>query len=68
MAKKKISYRESIAEIETIIKEIDGGELDLDEVNLRIVRFRQLMEDCRSLLKETETEAKKLEKSVNPEE
>ena len=62
MAKKKISYRESIAEIETIIKEIDGGELDLDEVNLRIVRFRQLMEDCRSLLKETETEAKKLEK------
>ncbi len=45
MAKKKISYRESITEIETIIKEIDGGELDLDEVNVRIARFRQLMED-----------------------
>jgi len=60
MAKKKISYRESIAEIDTIIKEIDGGELDLDEVNVRIARFRLLMDECRTLLKETEVEAKKL--------
>lgn len=68
MAKKKISYRESITEIETIIKEIDGGDLDLDEVNARIVRFRQLMDDCRGLLKETEAEAKKLDKSAHEEE
>lgn len=68
MAKKKISYRESIKEIETIIKEIDGGELDLDEVNVRIARFRQLMEDCRGLLKETEAEAKKMEKGTGADE
>lgn len=64
MAKKKISYRESIQEIEMIIKEIDEGDLDLDDVNQKIARFRLLMSECRAMLKETEAEAKKLERNA----
>jgi len=61
MAKKKISYREAIAEIETIIREIDTEEIDLDEIQEKIKRFKFLMEECQTKLKATEEEIDKLQ-------
>jgi len=63
MAKKKISYREAIAEIETIIREIDTEEIDLDEIQEKIKRFKFLMEECQTKLKATEKEIDKLQQT-----
>ncbi len=60
MAKNNESYAKAIAEIETIINEIEEGQPDMDELSSRVSRALDLIKSCRNKLKSTEEDIDKL--------
>lgn len=54
MSKKKLSYKESLIELENIIKSIENDAVDVDEMNALVKRAAQLIQDCKKKLKGTE--------------
>lgn len=50
MGKKKPKFEESLAELETIIEELEGGELPLDKMMERYERGVKALELCRKVL------------------
>ncbi len=60
MAKKELSYRESIEQIETILAKIENGEIDIDELTEEIKRAAQLLQQCKDKLFQTEQEVEKI--------
>jgi exodeoxyribonuclease VII small subunit len=54
MAKEKISYDESVREIETILEKIEKGNLDVDELAEKVDRVTTLLKICREKLRKTE--------------
>ncbi len=67
MAKKDISYKDAITEIEAIIEKIEKEELDVDELTKNVKRVSQLIKICRSKLTETEEEVEKIIKGIDEE-
>ena len=60
MAKKKISYKEAITEIEEILELIENEELDVDELSERVKRVSELINICKEKLHRTEEEVEKV--------
>ncbi len=60
MAKKDITYKEAISEVEDIIEKIEKEELDVDELTKNVKRVSQLIKICRSKLNDTEAEVEKI--------
>lgn len=60
MAKKKISYRDSITEIEETIASIENDELDVDELSEKVKRVSELLVICKEKLHNTEKEVEKI--------
>ena len=60
MAKKKISYRDAISEIEETITSIENGELDVDELSEKVKRVSELLVVCKYKLHNTEKEVEKI--------
>ena len=63
MTKKKTeepSYAELSSELETILDEIESGEIDLDELSDKVERAATLLSQCRKKLSATETKVKKV--------
>ncbi|MBI9056601.1 MAG: exodeoxyribonuclease VII small subunit [Labilibaculum sp.] len=60
MAKKKISYRDAISEIEETIASIENGELDVDELSEKVKRVSELLVVCKDKLHNTEKEVEKI--------
>jgi len=58
MAKKNISYREAIAEIELIVKKIENDEADVDELAGNVKRVAELIKICKEKLFKAEKEVK----------
>ena len=56
MSKQKISYSDAVNEIEEILKQIENGELDVDELSEKVKRVSSLIKICKSKLKSTEEE------------
>ena len=54
MTKEKISYSEAVAEIETILQNIEEGKLDVDELTKKVSRVTDLLKICRDKLYLTE--------------
>jgi exodeoxyribonuclease VII small subunit len=59
MAKKKTSYREAIIELEAIVKNIDTGEVDIDQLQEQVARFRELMSECKDKLRMAQADLEK---------
>ena len=62
-AKKKTedhSYAELSSELETILDEIESGEIDLDALSDKVERAATLLGLCRKQLAATETKVKKV--------
>lgn len=60
-AKKKTSdegprYAEAMEELEGILEELEGEEIDVDELGSRVKRASELLRLCRSRLQDTRTE------------
>jgi exodeoxyribonuclease VII small subunit len=60
MIKEEISYQEAVREIEEIIKKIESGELDVDQLTGQVKRVSYLLDICRNRLKTAEEEIKKI--------
>jgi exodeoxyribonuclease VII small subunit len=60
MSKKKFSYSESIVEIEKILKELESGELDVDELSDKVGRVAELIKTCKEKLQVTENDVQKI--------
>lgn len=67
MSKKQLSYNEAIAEIEQIIQKIEGDELDIDELTIKVKRVAELLNYCKLKLKNTEEEVQKILKEFDGE-
>ena len=60
MAKKNISYKEAITEIEDILSKIENEELDVDELAKNVERVSDLLKLCKDKLHKTEVEVEKI--------
>ena len=60
MTKEEISYQDAISEIEEIIKKIESGELDVDQLTGQVKRVSYLLELCRKKLRTAEEEIEKI--------
>ncbi len=60
----EISYQDAIREIEEIIKKIENGELDVDQLTSQVKRVSSLLDICRKKLKTAEEEIKKIIKGL----
>ncbi len=57
---KEISYSEAISEIEEILRNIESGELDVDDLTDHVKRVAVLLDICKKKLKTTEKEIQKV--------
>jgi len=64
MKEKKLSYKESITEIEEILEKIESKEIDLDQLTVNIKRAVELLSACKQKLKTSEEEVYKLLKDI----
>lgn len=62
---KKNTYTESIQEVETILNQIESGDMDVDELSANIKRATQLLSTCKKKLRSTETEIEELFKQMD---
>jgi len=67
MAKKEISYLESINELESILKEFENGEPDIDNLSEKVKRVSHLINVCKKKLKQTENEVQKILDNIETE-
>ena len=64
MAKKEVSYSESINEIEEILQKIENEELDVDELSEKVKRVSYLLKHCKDKLHKTEEEVENILKEM----
>lgn len=55
-----IKYKEAINEIETILREIDSSNVDIDLLSDKVKRVQVLIELCKDKLFKTEEEIQKI--------
>lgn len=60
MGNNKLTYASAIAELETIVKEIESGEVDVDVLAGKVKRASELISFCNDRLKGTQTEVNKI--------
>jgi len=65
MTKEEISYQEAVTEIEEIIKKLESGELDVDQLTGEVKRVSYLLDICRKKLKTAEVEIQKIIEGMN---
>jgi len=63
-----ISYKEAIEEIESILQQVESGELDVDQLTDKVKRVSALLEICNKKLKTTEKEVEKIIKDMQEDE
>ncbi len=56
MTKKKLSYSESLKEVESILERIENQEVDIDELASLVKQALAHLKSCKSKLKSTEDE------------
>lgn len=67
MAKKPASFEESLAQLETIMAELEGGELPLDKMMARYEKGVAALQLCRKVLDEAEKKIELLVKTKDGE-
>jgi len=60
MVPKKITYREALEEVETILAGIENEELEIDELSEKVKRVAFLLRFCREKLHKTSEEVEKI--------
>jgi exodeoxyribonuclease VII small subunit len=64
MAKKEFSFKESVNEIEKILRNIESGDLDIDKLAESVKRASELIRLCQKKLKTTEEEINSIFKDL----
>ena len=65
MAKKKLTYKKAIEEIEEILSEIENDEVDIDDMSKKVSQVSELLNFCKSKLTETEKEVERIFKEID---
>lgn len=65
MEENKLSYKEAMAEIESIVARLEDNQLDVDELSGKVKRVSELIAFCKSKLHETEEEVEKILNSID---
>lgn len=60
MAKKKETYAQAMARLESIVGQIEGNELEIDELVVKIKEANEIIAFCSGKLKKAEEEIEKL--------
>jgi len=60
MAEKKPTFNEALEELESILREIESGEMDVDNLTSKVKRASILLDICNRKLKKTEEELDKI--------
>ncbi len=60
MATKKETYSEAMKRLETIVSQIENGELDIDELGNQLKEAQKLIKFCRDKLYKADEEIKKM--------
>jgi len=60
MATKKETYSEAMKRLETIVSQIESGELDIDELGNQLKEAQKLIKFCRDKLYKADEEIKKM--------
>ena len=60
MAKKKETYSQAMARLETIVRQVDGNELEVDALVEKIKEANEIIAYCSEKLKKADTEIEKL--------
>lgn len=60
MPKKKETYSQAMDRLETIVRQVDGNELDIDELVDKIKEANEIIAACSAKLKKADTEIEKL--------
>ncbi len=56
MAKKDFMFNDAMVEIESILKNIENGDMDVDKLSIEVKRASELIKQCQKKLKTTEDE------------
>ena len=64
MSKEKLKYDEAIVELEQIVKEMEYGEISVDELSVKIKRSAFLIDFCKKKLKSTEEDVDSILKEM----
>lgn len=64
MTKKAIGYGEAIKEVETILRQIEQDDLDVDDLSEKVKRVSLLIKICKEKLHHTEEEVEKILKEI----
>lgn len=68
MAAKKTSYTEAFTELQEILKQIESGEPNVDQLAEKVKKAAELIKICKSKLFETESEIEKILQDLDDEE
>ncbi|MDP3929147.1 MAG: exodeoxyribonuclease VII small subunit [Bacteroidota bacterium] len=61
----KISYTAAFEELQSIVEEIEQGEISVDELSEKVKRAAFLIKVCKSKLQSTETDVNKILKELD---
>jgi len=67
MAKKNMTYSEAVTAVEDILRLIETGELDVDELAEKVKQASELLKLCKGKLFRTEKEIEKILKEMDEE-
>ena len=65
MTKKKITYKQAVNEIESIMSKLENEEIDIDELSKNVKRASELITFCKEQLRNTENEIEHILNEMN---
>ena len=65
MKKSEFSYKDALNEIEDILRKIEEGKFDLDQLSEKVKRVSYLLKTCKKKLRSTEDEIGKIINNFN---
>jgi exodeoxyribonuclease VII small subunit len=67
MSKNKLTYTSAMTELESIVQDIESGEIDVDVLNAKVKRASELIKFCKDRLRNTQKEVEKSLADIEPE-
>lgn len=64
----ELSYNEAVVELEELLEQIDSDQVDLDELAVKVERASELIRVCRSKIKHTELQVRRIIDDLEDEE
>lgn len=61
----KLTYKKAIGELEDILENIQGDKIDLDELAIQLQKAYELIDFCKSKIKQTEMKVKEINSKFN---